>query len=301
MMEKIPSDTKLAAAETAAAPDPLLPALPHLPALPATASSDTVLTGDGTVRSNSSKSNVLSEPAMMAAKKKFYELLEVGLSEKKRRTEMVTEQEYDDICTVLQGWVVGVRHSPLHTKWNQNYTLSDNTTRSTALRWTKNNKNLRVATKEQIFAIIMNTHIESGHGIDSRRIHQLISKTWYGITREDVELAVGLCPICIASQTRKITAKQKPLKMILSVTVGKRAQMDLIDMTSQQDPGGYCWILRLVDHHSGFGATKPLKSKTSKECAIAIIEILSFFPDFDILQSDNGGEFLGETVKYVNE
>lgn len=147
----------------------------------------------------------------------------------------------------------------------------------------------------------MNTHIESGHGIDSRRIHQLISKTWYGITREDVELAVGLCPICIASQTRKITAKQKPLKMILSVTVGKRAQMDLIDMTSQQDPGGYCWILRLVDHHSGFGATKPLKSKTSKECAIAIIEILSFFPDFDILQSDNGGEFLGETVKYVNE
>ena len=77
--------------------------------------------------------------------------------------------------------------------------------------------------------------------------------------------------------------------------------MDLIDMTSQQDPDGYCWILRLVDHLSGFGAVRALKSKTSEECAIAIIQILCSFPDFDILQSDNGGEFLGETVKILNE
>ena len=105
--------------------------------------------------------------------------------------------------------------------------------------------------------------------------------------------------IC-ASTRRKITAKQRPLKMILSETIGKRAQMDLIDMSSQQDPDGYKWILRLIDHLSGHGHVRPLFTKTALECGTAIIQILSSSIDYDILQSDNGGEFLGKTIELVN-
>ena len=89
--------------------------------------------------------------------------------------------------------------------------------------------------------------------------------------------------------------------MILSETIGKRAQMDLIDMSSQQDPDGYKWILRLIDHLSGHGHVRPLFTKTALECGTAIIQILSSSIDFDILQSDNGGEFLGKTIELVNK
>jgi len=287
-MEKIPYSTG-----AAAAPDP------SRPAPPAAAASDTVVTGDidGT---SSSRSNIMSDEKMMAAKERFYELVDEKDSKKKtKKTKLLSDQEYDEICNVLKGWKVGVKHSSVQAKWRQNYILLENTSRYSALRWNKNNENLKVATKEQTFTIIMEVHIALAHAKDTRKIYAQIANTWYGITREDVTSALPLCPVCMASQT-KITAKQMPLKMILSETVGSRAQMDLIDMTSQQDDG-YCWILRLIDHLSGFGAVKALKSKTSKECGIAIIQILSNFPDFDVLQSDNGGEFLGDTIKYVNE
>lgn len=67
----------------------------------------------------------------------------------------------------------------------------------------------------------------------------------------------------------KKDSSKRRTKMLLSETVGSRGQMDLIDMTSQQDDG-YCWILHLIDHLSGFGAVKPLKSKTAGECGIAL-------------------------------
>ena len=61
--------------------------------------------------------------------------------------------------------------------------------------------------------------------------------------------------------------------MILSETIGKRAQMDLIDMSSQEDPLGYKykWILRLIDHLSGHGHVRPLFTKTAEECGKVII------------------------------
>ena len=288
-METTPSDIRSEAA--AAALDP------SRPAPPTAAASGTVSTGDidGT---SSASSNIMSDEKMMAAKERFYELLNKKDGSKKR-TKLLSEQEYDEICDVLNGWKVGAAHSRSQAKWYQNYILLENTSHSAALRWNKNNENLRVATKEQTFTIIMEDHIALAHAKDTRKIHARIATTWYGITREDVTSVLHLCPICMASQT-KITAKQRPLKMILSGTVGSRGQMDLIDMTSQQDDG-YCWILRLIDHLSGFGAVKALKSKTAKECGIAIIQILSFFPDVVIIQSDNGGEFLGDTIKYLNE
>ena len=286
-METTPSDIHSEAA--AAALDPPRSATPAAAAV----STEDI---DGT--SISARSDIMSDEKMMAAKDRFYELLDEKASTKKRR-KLLSEQEYNEICNVLNGWKAGAAHSGVQAKWRQNYSLLENTSHSAALRWNKNNENLKVATKEQTFTIIMGVHIELAHARDARNIHTKIAKTWYGITREDVVLTLHLCPICMASQT-KITAKQRPLKMILSATVGSRAQMDLIDMTSQQDDG-YCWILRLIDHLSGFGAVKPLKSKTAKECGIAIIQILSFFPDFAVLQSDNGGEFLGETIEYLNE
>jgi len=241
-----------------------------------------------------SEEKIEVDEKLMAVKDKFYEQLDANT--KVRKVKIFTEEDYTEVMRVLREWRSGEYHSPLHTRWHQRYNVMENTSRSAALR----REGKKVATKEQMFGIIMGKHQHLAHARDKRATHNVITETWYGITQQDVEMALNLCPICFASQT-KISAKQGPLRMILSETVGKRAQMDLIDMTSQPDPDGYCWILVLYDHHSGFGAAKALKSKTSKEVSIAVIQILCSFPDFDILQSDNGGEFLGETVKSVNK
>jgi hypothetical protein len=76
--------------------------------------------------------------------------------------------------------------------------------------------------------------------------------------------------------------------------------MDLIDCRRQACLG-YCWILRLVDHHSDFAHVAPLKRKTAKQTGRALEKILSSACIPEILQSDNGSEFLGKCIYYVKE
>ncbi|EJK70980.1 hypothetical protein THAOC_07618, partial [Thalassiosira oceanica] len=84
--------------------------------------------------------------------------------------------------------------------------------------------------------------------------------------------------------------------------------MDLIDMTSLEDTtrigggelNGYRWILRVVDHFSGYQAARSLFTKTAHEVALNLLPILVQMPDFNILQSDNGGEFFGAVIDMVN-
>lgn len=151
-----------------------------------------------------------------------------------------------------------------------------------------------------MFVIIHKAHQDLGHPRGSRSQITYIKKEWYGIIEDYVKIFCALCPVC-TSRRSKISAKQCPLNMMLSVTIGIRGQMDLVDMSSQQDPLGYKWILRLIDHLSGHGHVRPLFTKTAEECGTAIIQILSSSIDFHILQSDNGGEFLGKTIEYVNK
>ena len=80
--------------------------------------------------------------------------------------------------------------------------------------------------------------------------------------------------------------------MILISHIGQRCQVDLVDMTSQEDPiTGNKWILRYVDHLSGYGYVCCLPSKESKYTAQALVEIISKSIEPIILQSDNGSEF----------
>mmetsp|Transcript_4753 Transcript_4753/g.6956 ORF Transcript_4753/g.6956 Transcript_4753/m.6956 type:complete len:80 (-) Transcript_4753:274-513(-) len=64
---------------------------------------------------------------MMAAKERFYELLDEKDSKKKtKRTKLLSDQEYDEICNVLKGWKVGAKHLSVQAKWRQNYILLEN-------------------------------------------------------------------------------------------------------------------------------------------------------------------------------
>jgi len=77
-----------------------------------------------------------------------------------------------------------------------------------------------------------------------------IDEEWYGVPEPAVQMFLTLCPECAPTQQITRKSKMSPLKMILSETIGSRAQLDLIDMTSQEH-NGYSWVLQYHDHHSG--------------------------------------------------
>jgi hypothetical protein len=82
--------------------------------------------------------------------------------------------------------------------------------------------------------------------------------------------------------------------------IGHCAQVDLIDMSSCETDEGYKWIVQYRDHHSGKCDVGATKEKTAVEVAPVIIRIMASTLVPSILQSNNGGGFLGKTVKAVN-
>jgi hypothetical protein len=73
-------------------------------------------------------------------------------------------------------------------------------------------------------------------------------------------------------------------------------QVDLIGMRHSEDPvTGHKWILHYGDHLSGYSQVC-LTSKSSKEVGEALVQILSSSLLPKVLQSENGGEFLGKEV-----
>lgn len=232
-------------------------------------------------------------------KRLFYAKYDARQEQLKFPSKVLSQEEYDHALAVISNWEANKKRSTEEKAIGRKYSHQVASHNSSLVDKKSNRK---IVLKNDLFDIINRCHsFQLKHGKDPRPVHGAIKQDYYGITEEDIKTFISLCPICTASRN-KISAKMQPLKMILSSTVGKRAQMDLIDMTSSPDHiNGYKWILRLIDHHSGYGQVRPLKNKTADECSVKIIEILCSMPVFDIIQSDNGGEFLGNTIRLINE
>eukprot|EP00804_Cyclotella_cryptica_P012261 CCRYP_013846-RA/>CCRYP_013846-RA protein AED:0.89 eAED:0.89 QI:0/0/0/0.5/1/1/2/0/334 len=102
----------------------------------------------------------------------------------------------------------------------------------------------RVAIYEDLFDVIRDAHVGMGHARTARNILLELKNSWFGITAADVQLVIDLCPTCIGN-TSRIKTSQTPLKMLFSPTIGHRAQVDLVDMTSNETEDGFKWIVAL--------------------------------------------------------
>ncbi len=113
------------------------------------------------------------------------------------------------------------------------------------------------------------------------KIH--IDSQWWGIPENAIKVYRNLCPQCLRHSRPPAIESVQPLRMIISDTIGPRCQMDLIDYTRRPDmtkDGVFTWILQYVDHFSG-------------SVGNALMSILSTAVLPEILQTDNGKEFLG--------
>jgi transposase InsO family protein len=74
--------------------------------------------------------------------------------------------------------------------------------------------------------------------------------------------------------------------------------MDLIDLRSIAD-GDFKYLLNYIDHCTKYLVCIPLKSKTARVVAQALVQIFTIIGPPKILQTDNGGEFVG--VAYTDK
>eukprot|EP00804_Cyclotella_cryptica_P005151 CCRYP_018678-RA/>CCRYP_018678-RA protein AED:0.38 eAED:-0.87 QI:0/0/0/0.5/1/1/2/0/308 len=215
-----------------------------------------------------------------------------------------TKEEALKIVELLSQWnevsSSGKRKREAHTKAQYRMCNKYQVTLGTGTNALCHRENgLCIAIYEDLFDVIHGAHVGMGHSRTARNILNELKNSWFGITLADVQLLINLCPTCVG-KTSRIKASQAPLKMLFSPTIGHRAQVDLIDMTSAETIDGFKWIVRYRDHHSSKCDVGATKDKTAAEVAPVVIRIMASTLVPNILQSDNGGEFLGETLSAVN-
>jgi hypothetical protein len=157
-----------------------------------------------------------------------------------------------------------------------------------------------VPTYEEIFDLMKFHHTKLSHTKDFKKNKDELDKVWYSIPESCIKIFLNLCPICYSGSNPSRSSKQNPLKFIYSPKVGHRTQIDLIGMETQSY-NGYEYILRYIDHLSGFFYVAPLKSKHAQPVGMKLLQIFSTSIIPEILQSDNGSEFLGKCIDLIKK
>ena len=148
---------------------------------------------------------------------------------------------------------------------------------------------------ERVFA-----DLNAAHGDDHKKCRALFNQVNMlncNIPRTVQLLFTNTCPVCIT----KNTTLKKPvagLKSIIAYEFGQRGQMDLIDLQSIAD-GEFKYLLNYIDHCTKYLFCIPLTSKRADAVAQALVSIFTIIGPPLILQTDNGGEFVG--VAYTDK
>ena len=119
-----------------------------------------------------------------------------------------------------------------------------------SLQKKKDGESMMVPTFQNAFDIMKESHYGLAHARDLKKNKNELDSKCYRIPSSALKLFLNLCPLCFPSRPSK-KQHRAPLKMIYSPRFGHRAQIDLINMETKSNTG-YNYILRYVDHLSGF-------------------------------------------------
>ena len=141
-------------------------------------------------------------------------------------------------------------------------------------------------TKEEIFDILNEAHIDTGHG-GRNRMYKEVQKKYKNITQEHISLYLSICTSCLNKSS--VPKKGVVVMPMVFRDMNSRGQVDLIDMQSQAD-GEFKWILVYQDHLTKFVQLRATQPKRAAEVAYHLLDIFCIFSVPALLQSDNGRE-----------
>ena len=119
---------------------------------------------------------------------------------------------------------------------------------------------------------------------------------WEGM-RADIILFIKQCPCCQKMSRIKVPIHTSPFTAA-SYGLMKKLSMDCMGPLKLTDDE-YTHILVIIDNFSRYAALYPIKGVTALEIAKMLLRHIGIFGCPEILQMDNGTEFINETVKEV--
>lgn len=122
------------------------------------------------------------------------------------------------------------------------------------------------------------------------KMYSILNQTFYGITKATI------ADYLKNQELNQVTTPQKKYRVthpIICAYPNERWQIDLID-AYYPSLNGIKYHMNIVDHHTKYAWSFPLKDKSSSTVADNLKSLFDKGYKPDILQSDNGKEFLGE-------
>jgi transposase InsO family protein len=146
--------------------------------------------------------------------------------------------------------------------------------------------------------LVLNRFHDKSNHCEYHKTHSAIMEKHIGITQEEVRAYVNKCSACAINTSIKEKTDMTP---VVSTEPWAHLQIDLIDFHEFVDENdGYAWLLTCVCTFSKFLVAVPMKNKEAATVAKHLINDVFKIPGPpQILQSDNGKEFVAEVVKNV--
>ena len=158
---------------------------------------------------------------------------------------------------------------------------------------------IQICPFEEMFDAIHAAHTIVGHGGVAKTAKEC-QKKYDNIHVCFLNLFNQLCEGCLQKRTKNGN-KKVVVKPIVSTGFMKRGQIDLINYSTWSF-NGYNWILHYQDHTTKLSVLVPLFKKEAVEVANALIaHVFTLLGAPDILQSDNGREFVAEIVESLRK
>lgn len=136
---------------------------------------------------------------------------------------------------------------------------------------------------DQLFDIIHNSHLSTGHGGRKKMLKDLNEK-YKNVTVESIMLYLSLCRAC--QQNTKGKRKNVVGKSILANELHSRCLVDVIDLQMFPD-NDYKFVLNYQDYLTNFVVLRPLKTKTSSEIAEYLLDIFALLGAPSVLQCED--------------
>ena len=153
--------------------------------------------------------------------------------------------------------------------------------------------------KQEILKKLANVHNSKvGHLGVERTMARLkrLNDVWEGM-RADILVFIKQCPLCQKMSQLKVPIHTSPFTTA-SYGLMKKLSMDCIGPLEQTEDE-YTHILVIIDNFSRYVGLYAIKGVTALEIARCILIHIGTFGCPEIIQMDNGSEFINDTVKEV--
>ena len=139
-------------------------------------------------------------------------------------------------------------------------------------------------------------HDDDRH-INYKAAFKKISSLHIGVTKAQVRAYVNECNTC--KRVSSIKEKDDIVPVVSSGPM-EHLQMDLIDLQQYKDANdGFSWMLTIVCIFSKFLWAFALRNKEAATVGSVLVELFSQWGAPDILQSDNGKEFVADVIQRI--